>query len=153
MVKVAGSIPAPAPNTTQNDKDMKTLTLSIKQKWFDEIISGKKTQEFREIRPTNAKKYFRYVLNGKMYTEETLPPEDEEPGEVDLAPVKYDAIKFLTGAYTGTRPWALVEVKDAHIELLADENGNEITYEYNGNTYSAAQIVYDLGRILERSDV
>lgn len=30
---------------------MKVLTLSIKQKFFDEILSGKKTQEFREIRP------------------------------------------------------------------------------------------------------
>lgn len=132
---------------------MKVLTLSIKQKWFDEIIAGKKTQEFREIRPVNAKKYFRYVLNGKDYTEETLPSEDEEPGEVVLTPVKYDAIKFLAGAYSGKRPWALVEVKNANIELLADENGNEIVYEYNGNEYSAAQIVYDLGRVLERSDV
>lgn len=132
---------------------MKVLTLSIKQKWFDEIIAGKKTQEFREIRPVNAKKYFRYVLNGKAYTEETLPSEDEEPGEVVLVPVKYDAIKFLTGAYSGKRPWALVEVKDANIELLIDENGNEIVYEYNGNEYSAAQIVYDLGRVLERSAV
>lgn len=132
---------------------MKVLTLSIKQKWFDEIIAGKKTQEFREIRPVNAKKYFRYVLNGKAYTEETLPSEDEEPGKVVLVPVKYDAIKFLTGAYSGKRLWALVEVKDANIELLIDENGNEIVYEYNGNEYSAAQIVYDLGRVLERSDV
>ena len=133
--------------------DMKVLTLSIKQKWFDEIVSGKKTQEFREIRPTNAKKYFRYVLNGKSYTEETLPPEDEEPGEVVLTPVRYDAIKFLTGAYTGKRPWALVEVKDANIELIADEDGNEIVYEYNGKEYLAAQIIYDLGKVLERSDV
>lgn len=131
---------------------MKVLTLSIKQKWFDEILAGKKTQEFREIRPTNGKKYFRYVLNGKEYVEETLPSAEEEPGDVDLVPVKYDAIKFLTGAYTGKRPWALVEVKGAKIELFCDEDGNDITYEYNGKTYVAAQITYDLGKVLDKSD-
>lgn len=36
---------------------MNILTLSIKQKYFDEILAGKKTHEYREIRPTNAKKY------------------------------------------------------------------------------------------------
>lgn len=35
---------------------MNILTLSIKQKYFDEILAGTKTHENREIRPTNAKK-------------------------------------------------------------------------------------------------
>lgn len=30
---------------------MKTLTLSLKKKWFDMIASGKKTEEYREITP------------------------------------------------------------------------------------------------------
>lgn len=131
---------------------MNVLTLSIKQKYFDEILAGKKKQEFREIRPTNAKKYFRYLLNGKEYDEESLPSEDEEAGDVDLIPVKYDAIKFLTGAYTGKRPYAIVEVKDAHIEILCDEEGNDIVYEYNGKEYAAAQVVYDLGKVIEKSN-
>jgi len=131
---------------------MNILTLSIKQKYFDEILAGKKKQEFREIRPTNAKKYFRYLLNGKEYDEDTLPSEDEESGDIDLVPVKYDAIKFLTGAYSGKRPYAVVEVKDAHIEILCDEAGNDIVYEHNGKEYAAAQIVYDLGKVIEKSD-
>ena len=128
---------------------MKILTLSIKQKFFDEILAGKKTQEFREIRPSNAKKYFNYELNGKLYDKDNLPSEDEEQGEVNLVPIKYDAIKFLTGEYKGKRPYAIVEVKNAMIELFCDEEGNDITYEYNGKTYIAAQIVYDLGKVLE----
>lgn len=131
---------------------MNILTLSIKQKYFDEILAGKKKQEFREIRPTNAKKYFRYLLNGKEYDEDTLPSEDEESGDIDLVPVKYDAIKFLTGAYSGKRPYAVVEAKDAHIEILCDEEGNDIVYEYNGKEYSAAQVVYDLGKVIEKSN-
>ena len=132
---------------------MKVLTLSIKQKWFDEILAGKKTQEFREIRPTNAKKYIYYVLNGRQYAnDDELPNESEEPGDIDVQPIKYDAIKFLTGTYTGKRPWALVEVKDAHVDLFCDEDGNDIVYEYNGKEYIAAQITFDLGKVLERSD-
>lgn len=131
---------------------MNILTLSIKQKYFDEMLAGKKKQEFREIRPTNAKKYFRYLLNGKEYDEESLPSEDEEPGDVDLVPVKYDAIKFLTGAYSGKRPYAIVEVKAAHVEIFCDEEANDIVYEHNGKEYVAAQIVYDLGKVIEKSD-
>lgn len=132
---------------------MKVLTLSIKQKYFDEILSGEKTQEFREIRPNNSQKYVIYELNGKEYSNpDLLPSENEEQGELNLKPVKYDAIKFLTGEYKGKRPFAIVEVKDANIELFCDEDGNDITYEYKGETYIAAQVVYDLGAVIEKSN-
>lgn len=132
---------------------MKVLTLSIKQKWFDEIISGIKTQEFREIRPSNSSKYIRYVLNGKEYIDpDDMPSEDEEPGEVTLSVVKYDAIKFLTGAYKGKRPFAIVAVESAEIEILTDENDKEIELEENGINYIAAQMVYHLGEVIEKSD-
>ena len=77
---------------------MNILTLSIKQKYFDEILAGKKTHEYREIRPTNAKKYITYLCGGKEYPADAELPEE---GEVELKPIKYDAIKLLTGAYTG----------------------------------------------------
>lgn len=77
---------------------MKVLTLSIKQKFFDEILAGKKTHEIREIRPTNARKYIVYECNGKDYPADAELPED---GEVSLKPIKYDAIKLLTGEYKG----------------------------------------------------
>ena len=76
---------------------MNILTLSIKQKYFDEILAGKKTHEYREIRPTNAKKYITYLCGGKEYPADAELPEE---GEVELKPIKYDAIKLLTGAYT-----------------------------------------------------
>lgn len=43
---------------------MEILTLIIKQKFFDEIIAGKKTQEFREIRPTTQKNTVNLMLMG-----------------------------------------------------------------------------------------
>ena len=113
---------------------MNILTLSIKQKYFDEILSGTKTHEYREIRPINAKKYITYLCGGKEYkVDEELP----EEGEVELKPIKYDAIKLLTGAYSGKRPYIIVEV-------------NDIVYPYQGEEYLAAQMDYTLGKILEK---
>lgn len=128
---------------------MNILTLSIKQKFFDQIISGEKKQEFREIRPKNAKKYINYICDGKEYGADEDLPED---GNVDVMPIKYDAIKFLTGEYKGKRPFAVVEVKGAKVQLLTDENGEDIVYEENGIEYILSQIVYELGDIIERSN-
>lgn len=125
---------------------MKILSLSIRQKFFDEIVSGEKQTETREIRPTNGKKYFKYNVGGKLYDADEELPED---GDLELVPIKYDAIKFLTGEYKGKRPFVIVEVKEAKIELLTDENGEDITYDFEGEEYVAAQIVYSLGKIIE----
>ena len=110
---------------------MSELTLSIKQKWFDQIKAGVKKTETREIRPNNTEKYC--VL-------------DEEGNFVE--PRHYDTIKLLTGAYQGTRPSMRVKVEKAEVFILTDENGNDITFEENGETYAAAEIVYSLGGIL-----
>jgi hypothetical protein len=126
---------------------MKILTLSIKQKYFDEILSGKKTKETREIRPTNAKKYIRYECNGIEYDADAELPEE---GDIDIKPIEYDAIKLLTGEYKGKRPYIVVECRGAKVYLLTDENDKEITYEYKGETYIASQIEYDLGKVLEK---
>lgn len=132
---------------------MKILNLSIKQKYFDEILAGKKTHEYREIRPSNSGRYIRYVLNGKEYKNpDDMPAEDEEPGEVTLSAVKYDAIKFLTGEYKGRRPYAIIEVKSSEIQILTDENDQEIELEEKGVKYIAAQIDFGLGRVIEKSN-
>lgn len=148
-MKVVGSNPAPA----TKEKFMKILTLSIRQQFFDEILNGTKTHEYREIRPNNAKRYFRYEHKGKLYTPQVdndQIPDDDEP--VYLRPVKYDAIKFLTGAYSGKRPYMIVEVKDAEVVLLTDENGEDIVYKWtDGEEYIAAQMDYTLGKVLEKN--
>lgn len=40
----------------------KTLTLTIKKRWFDEILSGRKTEEYREI-----KKYYIDKFTNQQY--------------------------------------------------------------------------------------
>lgn len=127
---------------------MNILTLSIKQVHFDAIMAGTKKDEFREIRPNTAHKYITYWVGKKEYKKYTEVPQDEEP---EAKPIKYDAIQFYTGQMTGKRPGALVEVKKAEIDILVDDDGNEIEYEHDGETYYLAQVIYRLGSVLQRS--
>ena len=73
-----------------------------------------------------------------------------EEGEIELNPINYDAIKFLTGEYKGKRPYMIVEVKNAEASILTDENDEDIVYEHQGEEYLAAQIDYTLGKVLEK---
>ena len=132
---------------------MKILTLIIKKQWFDAILSGEKTVETREVRPTNTK-YISYRDNntGRMYKKDTDVPEsawDSDKG-VDTVVNGYDAIRFWVG-YAPNRPGALVEVKGAELVEICDEETKEpIVYEYEGNLYTALEIDYFLGKIIEK---
>lgn len=118
---------------------MEILTLIIKQKYFDEIIAGTKKFEYREIRPNSNKKYCDLDENGLCK-------------EIDgiLQPRQYQAIRFYVG-YKKDRATALVKILDTKIELLVDENDNFIEYTHDGETYLAAQVVYELGEIIEKN--
>jgi len=120
---------------------MKILTLIIKQKYFDEILSGSKTVETREIRHNNFKKYCELDEDGYAKF-------DEENGV--FVPLQYDAIRFFVG-YNKGRASALVEVKGANIGIFVDEEGKEIVYEANGEEFIASYIDYDLGRVIEKN--
>lgn len=136
LVEVAGSSPASA--TKIYHTIMEILTLIIKQKFFEEILAGKKRQEYREIRPNSQKKYCQLDADGYCI---------EVNGELQAR--NYDAIRFFVG-YKKDRASALVEVTDAKIELIEDENHNLIEYTHQGEIYLAAQVVYNLGRVIEK---
>jgi hypothetical protein len=138
---------------------MNTLALSIKQKYFDEIVAGTKKVETREIRPNTADRYFRYEKpGGGLYTmsEFFALPDEVADKELDNGitgtPIKYDALKLLTGAYSGKRPYIVVEVKGAELFLIEDKNNQVMFYDLNGVSYPMMQIEYKLGKILEKSD-
>lgn len=170
---------------------MKVLSLIIKQNFFNEILKGTKTKEYREVKPTTIKKLLQLDSNGYEVVDEYG----------NAQPIKYDAIKFYVG-YNKDRDSALVEVKDAYCEIfthtvwlkandkgeigfyklnengeyLEDENGNLIEaneneenvapfeveegkgvktelpneYEYNGDLWVEEQVVFELGKVLEK---
>lgn len=118
---------------------MSNLTLSIKQTYFDQIKAGEKKFEEREIRPNNISKYCEVDDEGFVL-------EDEKNEPITR---KYNTITFLTGAYKGTREKMIVEVKESYTVILFDEaTGDEITYEHDGETYTAAIIRYELGKVI-----
>ncbi len=123
---------------------MKTLNLIIKQVYFDQIINGTKTQEFREVKPTTIKKLLQLDEDGYEL-------EDEKGNAI---PIHYDAIQFYVG-YNKNRDSALVEVKDEYCEIFLDENNEPIIYEdgtdKDGNPleWVAEQVVFNLGKVLE----
>lgn len=117
---------------------MRTLELSIKQKYLEAIKDGRKVQEFREIRPNNIKKYLQLDADG-------FEIEDENANAI---PVEYDAILF-TSKETGDT--ATVEVKSARCEIMIGENQQPIEYEYKGEIWVVERVVYDLGRIIKHT--
>lgn len=73
---------------------MKVLTLNIKKTYFDEIMSGKKNIEYRELKQTTLNKYT-YI--------------DESDGKRYLR--RYDALRLFVG-YHKDKESALVQVTD-----------------------------------------
>ena len=117
---------------------MRTLKLSIKQKYLDAIKDGRKVQEFREIRPNNVKKYLQLDENG-------FEKEDENANAI---PIQYDEILF-TSKETGDT--ARVEIVASRSEIMIDEHGQAIEYEYGGQIWVVERVVYDLGKIIEHT--
>ena len=118
---------------------MKVLTLQIKRPYLEDILSGAKTKEYREIRPKNAN---RYVIQNP----------DAEDEDQWLQPVKYDAIRFFNG-YASNRPEVLIEITNSEIELSVYEYCEEITYEVDGQEYIEAQMVYTLGKVISKKNI
>ena len=80
--------------STLDTKGMKVLTLIFKKIYFDEIMKGEKTIEYRELKQTTINKYT-YI--------------DEADGKRYLR--RYDALRLLVG-YNKNRESAIVEVVD-----------------------------------------
>lgn len=126
---------------------MKELKLEIKQKPFDDILSGKKDFERREITPRNVVDYVSFIVDGKEYEKEEDIPEGDS--EVMVKAKSYDRLKLVTGEYKGKRPYLIIEVKDARVEFLYDENGDFIIGKKDGKEYALAYIIFELGNIVE----
>lgn len=133
---------------------MKELKLIIKQQWFDAILSGEKTEEYREVKPTTFKKYLNYVVAGELFSDLSEVPnekkytDDLKENGFDVELIQYDALRLYVG-YNKDRDSMLVEVKDAILTNLVDENDEPIYYEYKGNEYIMQEVTYVLGKILE----
>ena len=108
---------------------MEVLRMTTKPQTLEAIRLGELKEYAREIRPNTQAKYCELDEEGYVKDIDGV-----------LQPRHYDIIQFQCGhnAYA-------CKVMEAQIELFEDENGELITYEENGEEYSAAQVVYLLG--------
>lgn len=123
---------------------MKKLNLIIKQEFFDQIVNGTKTKEYREVKPTTIKKLLQLDCEGY----------EIEDSKGNAQPIKYDAVQLYVG-YRKDRDTALVEVMDAHCEIITDAKGEPIMYRHGRNRKTGEpmiwvkeQVVYNLGKVM-----
>lgn len=135
-------------NTQEVSK--KTLTLSIRQQFFDEIVAGTKNFEERDVKPTTYRQLVYFVADGVTF--ECFEDVPENAKEIFIEPIRYEQLKLLTGAYTGKRPYAVVNVENAHVEMLVDGDKQAFLNMADGRQFPASVVVYDLGEIVERSE-
>lgn len=123
-----------------------TLYLPIKQVYFNAIIAGTKTEEFREIKEgITANRYLikdestKYRLNPEVtVSEKEYFIDDYNNGNFPFLPKPYKYLKLAVG-YAKERDIALVEVTGYRI----------IPFMIRANLFAFWQISYRLGKIIE----
>lgn len=81
---------------------MKTLTLSLKKKWFDMIKSGEKKEEYREIKPHYIRQFIKfeplkYDLIGDYNFHKGFDEGEIKGIEDELLNLKHDTLVFTLG--------------------------------------------------------
>ena len=121
-----------------------TLYLTIKQVFFDEIIAGTKTKEYREIKNTTYKKYLECDEDGFPYYD-LMKAEAENPLLGDLCIwnngvypyVAKNNLEFLSLAvgYRKQCDTAIVEVNDITFEPITNDDGKPCRFsdDFKGN--------------------
>lgn len=121
---------------------MKKLSLQIDKKCFQAILKGEQKVEHRNVYPSNAKRYV---------TEEDTTDENGEPITI-VNPVHYDALTLINGRRKDA-PRLTAEVVKSEFVVLTDEDGNDMTFEENGEEYYVCQVWYTLGKILDTENI
>ena len=153
-----------------------SLYLTITQQWFDEIVSGRKTVEYREIKDTTLSRYF-YVPKKEDEPWEINPHLSEDApldifgynnGIFSLVPKDYAYLRLGVG-YNKDRDTAIIRLKgacsmpqrlpDGRIYRFNDEEikgaatmtlDQYINATYNENGELCNWIIgYELGEIVE----
>lgn len=160
-------VPAP---TKEN-----TLYLTIKQQYFDQIMDGSKTEEYREIKETTYKKYLEVDEAGNILfsldaiSEEELNSYEEldqyyiyNNGECPFIPKQNLWYLNLAVGYNKVRDTALVEVRDITFEVAKDKHGNPArffageggaaTFDSNGDLCVWTAVLH-LGKVVEKNIV
>lgn len=125
-----------------------TLYLTIKQVFFDQIMSGEKTEEYREIKDTTYKKYLALDENGGLLSYENHVFDDDgvaehlfnawNNGVFPFIPKNIQYLDLAVG-YNKERDTARVEVIGCRFMTLTDGANKAMRYSFDKKD----QLVYD----------
>lgn len=119
------------------DTEMKILKLQIDRPCFKAILKGEQKVEHRFVYPHNAN---RYVIQEEK-------PDENGDFELVVTPIHYDALVLINGRRKDA-PRMTVEVVSSEFVVLTDEEGNDMTFEENGEEYYVCQVWYTLGKVI-----
>ena len=110
-----------------------TLYLPIKGVYFNAIMSGEKTEEYREIKETTYSKYLQTVGKEEFLLREDFPNVDFDlhyyhNGFYPFLPKPYKFLKLAVG-YETERDWAIVEVVGISFQPAMNENGDVFRFD------------------------
>ena len=112
----------------------RVLSLIIKGGYFNQIMVGEKTIEYREIKPTTYTGLIQLDEQGEAILDADCCP----------IPMDYDAVELLVG-YNTDRNTALVEVTDITIELTG------YVFDDRGHEYPHGIVSFHLGEVIEKN--
>ena len=106
------------------DTKKKVLTLTVSKKWFDMIVAGEKTEEYREIKPYWVARFY-YDRFGKLSPKMTQELTDsiiehggierfESNNSIEVYCVPYTHVRFFYG-YAKNRPRIEKEIESITI--------------------------------------
>lgn len=112
-----------------------TLELVVKQNNFKSVLDGTKTDECKEIKFDNYKEYLDHDGEDVAYNPDLI---DEDPesiliyngGVYPFLPIKYRYIS-LTTSDAEVEQTLLAEVTDVNFEVMIDNKGHEIRFDYD----------------------
>ena len=119
-----------------------TLYLVIKQVYFDQIIAGTKTEEYREVKETTYKRYIETGDDGSVMFSDAISDEELSKyqceddlniynnGVCPLIPKNWCYLNLAVG-YNKKRDTALVEVVDITFEAETDKSGNVVRFDFD----------------------
>ena len=104
--------------------EKKVLTLTVSKQWFDMIVAGEKTEEYREIKPYWVARLFydRFgKLSPKMVKELTASiakygdtEHFEAKNGIEVSFIPFSHVRFFHG-YAKNRPWIEKEIESISI--------------------------------------
>jgi hypothetical protein len=112
---------------------MNILSISVKRKFFDRILSGEKKFITRKIKPLTWKKYL--IV-------------DENEKSIDL--INYDALRLSFGVGPNVNI-LLIKVIDQRLVFILEKDEKPAFYEYKGQQIQMLEVDYFLGEILEKT--